>query len=49
MKTKIAYWTCQVAGWGGYSAIGAFSAARQVGWQFSLVAATFYFSSTALP
>jgi len=50
MKTKIAYWTCQVAGWGGYSAIGAFSVARQVGWQFSLVAGylLFFLYSIAL-
>ena len=50
MKTKVAYWTCQVAGWGGYSAIGAFSAARQVGWRFSLVAGylLFFLYSIAL-
>jgi len=41
---------CQVAGWGAYSAIGAFSAARQVGWQFSLVAGylLFFLYSIAL-
>jgi two-component system, LytTR family, sensor kinase len=38
MKTKTRYWTCQVAGWGSYSAIGAFSAAHQVGWRLSVVA-----------
>jgi hypothetical protein len=50
MKTKVAYWTCQVAGWGGYSAIGLWSAAQQVGWRFSLVAGyiLFFFYSIAL-
>ncbi|MGA9622882.1 MAG: histidine kinase [Bryobacteraceae bacterium] len=38
MKTKVGYWTCQVAGWGSYSAIGAWSSARQGGWQLGLVA-----------
>ena len=37
MKTKTAYWTCQVAGWGGYSVTGAMNAARQVGWTDSLI------------
>ena len=38
MKTRTAYWTCQVAGWGAYSAIGALTAAHQVGWRLSVVA-----------
>ena len=38
MKTNTRYWTCQVAGWGSYSATGAFSAAHQVGWRLSVVA-----------
>jgi sensor histidine kinase YesM len=50
MKTKVAYWTCQVAGWGAYSAMGAWSAAQQVGWRFSLVAGwlLFFLYSIAL-
>ena len=50
MKTRTAYWTCQVAGWGSYSAMGAFSVARQAGWQFSLVAGylLFFLYSIAL-
>jgi hypothetical protein len=50
MKTKTGYWTCQVAGWGSYSAIGAFSAAHQVGWRLSVVAGylLFFFYSIAM-
>jgi hypothetical protein len=50
MKTKVAYWTCQVAGWGAYSAIGGWSAAHQVGWRFGLVAGylLFFLYSIAL-
>jgi hypothetical protein len=50
MKTKVAYWTCQVAGWGGYSVMGAWSAAQQGGWRFSLVAGylLFFLYSIAL-
>jgi hypothetical protein len=46
MKTKVAYWTCQVAGWGGYSAIGALTAA----WRLSVVAGylLFFLYSIAL-
>jgi two-component sensor histidine kinase len=44
------YWTCQVLGWGGYSAIGLWSAAQQVGWRFSLVTGfvLYFFYSIAL-
>jgi hypothetical protein len=50
MKTKTAYWTCQVAGWSAYSAMGAWAAAQQVGWRFSLVAGylLFFLYSIAL-
>ncbi|MGA2269911.1 MAG: histidine kinase [Bryobacteraceae bacterium] len=50
MKTKVAYWTCQVAGWGAYSAMGAVAGAQQVGWRFSLVAGwvLFFLYSIAL-
>jgi hypothetical protein len=50
MKTKTAYWTCQFAGWGSYSAFGAWSAAQQAGWRLSLVAGylLFFLYSIAL-
>ncbi len=38
MKTRIAYWTCQAAGWGCYTAMGISMASQQVGWQFSMIA-----------
>src|SRR5437016_430488 len=38
MKTKIAYWTCQAAGWGFYTVMGISMAAQQVGWRFSMIA-----------
>ena len=38
MKTKIAYWSCQVLGWGAYSAMGLSMATRQMGWQFHIAA-----------
>ena len=46
MKTRTAYWTCQVAGWGAYSAMGAFTAA----WSLSVVAGylLFFLYSIAL-
>lgn len=34
---KAAYWTCQVLGWGCYSGIGLWFAARQTGWRPSIV------------
>jgi len=50
MKTRIAYWACQIAGWGGYVAVGMSMAARQVGWQAGIVAGyvLFFFYSIAL-
>jgi len=38
MKIKIAYWTCQAAGWGFYTVVGISMAAQQVGWRFSMIA-----------
>jgi two-component system, LytTR family, sensor histidine kinase AlgZ len=38
MKTRIAYWTCQAAGWGFYTVMGISMAAQQVGWRFSMIA-----------
>ena len=37
MKTRLAYWTCQVTGWGAYSALGMVAAAQQIGWRFNLI------------
>jgi two-component system sensor histidine kinase AlgZ len=37
MKTKSAYWACQLIGWGCYVAIGLSFAAKAVGWRPSLV------------
>ena len=50
MKNKIAYWVCQVAGWGAYAVTGTAMVAQQVGWQFSLIAgyALFFLYSIAL-
>jgi hypothetical protein len=38
MKTRIAYWSCQIIGWGAYSGLGIVMGAQQIGWKFSLVA-----------
>lgn len=38
MKNRIAYWSCQVVGWGAYAAMGVSMVAEQVGWSFHLVA-----------
>ena len=50
MKTKIAYWACQIGGWGVYSAVGMAMGAQAVGYRFSLVAgfALFFLYSIAL-
>jgi len=37
MKTRVAYWSCQILGWGAYAATGAATAAAQTGWRFALV------------
>jgi two-component system LytT family sensor kinase len=43
-RGKKAYWTCQVLGWGAYSAIGLWIAAEHAGWRSSLAAGyCFYF------
>jgi Histidine kinase len=36
MKTKSAYWACQLTGWGAYTALGLFFAAQAVGWRPSV-------------
>src|SRR5262249_60492801 len=38
MKTRIAYWSCQAAGWGMYAASGLSMATRQMGWRFHIAA-----------
>lgn len=37
MKTKSAYWACQLIGWGSYVALGLYWAAQAVGWRASVV------------
>ena len=37
MKTKSAYWACQLIGWGTYVVLGLFFATRAVGWRPSVV------------
>ena len=50
MKTRIAYWACQTAGWGGYVAMGMSVAVRQAGWHAGIVVGyvLFFFYSIAL-
>lgn len=50
MKTKSAYWACQIGGRGIYTAMGMFMAAAQVGWVFPIVAGylLFFLYSVAL-
>jgi two-component system, LytTR family, sensor kinase len=50
MKTKIAYWSCQVIGWGAYAIVGIAMVTQQVGWQFGVVAGygLFFLYSIAL-
>ncbi len=50
MKTKIAYWACQAAGWGFYSVMGITMTAQQVGWRPSMIAGyiLFFLYSIAL-
>lgn len=42
-RQRRAYWTCQVLGWGAYSAIGLWIAAEHVGWRPSLAAGYFFY------
>jgi signal transduction histidine kinase len=37
MKTKSAYWACQLIGWGSYAAVGLTFATQVVGWRASVV------------
>src|ERR1017187_3925626 len=37
MKTKSAYWACQLIGWGSYVAVGLSFAAQALGWRVSVV------------
>src|ERR1035438_2252481 len=37
MKTKSAYWACQLIGWGSYVAVGLWAATQAVGWRASVV------------
>ena len=37
MKTKSAYWACQLTGWGAYAVLGLFFSAQTVGWRPSVV------------
>jgi len=50
MKTRSAYWACQLIGWGLYVAMGLFWASRAVGWTLSVVVGygLFYGYSIAL-
>ena len=50
MKTRSAYWACQLIGWGFYVALGLLFASRAVGWALSVVVGylLFYGYSIAL-
>lgn len=50
MTTRRTYWTCQILGWGGYTALGMAGAARQAGWRTPVVAGylLFFLYSIAL-
>jgi two-component system, LytTR family, sensor kinase len=50
ISTRVAYWTCQIAGWGAYSGVGMAMAARQAGWNPSVIAgySLFFLYSVAL-
>jgi len=50
MKTKTAYWTCQILGWGSYAGIDGWIAAQQVGWTTEVTAgyALYFLYSIAL-
>ena len=38
MKTKQAYWTCQLLGWGSYAGFGVWMAAERAGWTTEVIA-----------
>ena len=44
MRRRVAYWVCQVAGWGSYSVVGVAMTAQQVGWRPTMVAGYALFS-----
>ena len=50
MKTKQAYWTCQILGWASYSGLGMWMAAREAGWitQVTVGYALYFLYSIAL-
>lgn len=50
MKTKQAYWTCQVLGWASYASLGMWMASRQAGWSAEVTAgyALYFLYSIAL-
>jgi hypothetical protein len=50
MKTKPAYWICQILGWGSYAGLGMVMAARQVGWTAEVTVGygLYFFYSIAL-
>jgi glucose-6-phosphate-specific signal transduction histidine kinase len=50
MKTKAAYWTCQILGWASYCSLGMWIAAQTVGWTTELTAgyALYFLYSIAL-
>lgn len=50
MKTKHAYWTCQILGWASYAGLGMWMAAQRVGWTTEVTAgyALYFLYSIAL-
>ena len=38
MTTRTTYWTCQIGGWGSYTAVGLVGASLRIGWRPTLVA-----------
>ena len=50
MRTKAAYWTCQILGWASYAGLAMWAAAQRVGWTAELTAgyALYFLYSIAL-
>jgi LytS/YehU family sensor histidine kinase len=48
MKTKRAYWACQIVGWGGYSISGIFMTAAIIGWSFHLMVGYVLFAAYSI-